>query len=151
VKVVAVGASTGGPPAVQRLLEALSGHPVCLLVVQHMPPRFTRAFAERLDRIGSFRVREAEDGDRVEPGRVLIAPGGRQMVLVVRSGALTVRTPLPGPEDRHVPSVNHLFDDGTPVGGNYQAAAPGALAGPPAPPRDDLEDTGDLTECFAFA
>ena len=48
-------------------------------------------------------------------------------------------------------SVNHVFDEGTPVGGNYEAAAPGATVGPPAPPRDGIADIGDLMECFSFS
>ncbi|MBI3186155.1 MAG: chemotaxis response regulator protein-glutamate methylesterase [Myxococcales bacterium] len=107
--VVAIGASTGGPPAVQRLLESISGQPLCLLVCQHMPPRFTKAFADRLDRIGSFSVREARDTDPVKPGCAYIAPGGRHLALSKRGGGLEVRIEAPGPKDKHAPSVDHLF------------------------------------------
>ena len=81
--VVAIGASTGGPPAMQRMLEAMAAEPsACLLVCQHMPPQFTKAFAERLDRLGHFTVKEAQEGDLVEPGHVFIAPGGRHLLVV---------------------------------------------------------------------
>jgi two-component system, chemotaxis family, protein-glutamate methylesterase/glutaminase len=108
--VVAVGASTGGPPAVQRLLESLAAEPsMSLLVCQHMPRQFTRAFAERLDRLGSFTVREAEAGALVAPGHVFIAPGGRQMVVERQGREYVLATPHPTMQDRHAPSVDRLF------------------------------------------
>lgn len=109
VQVVVVGASTGGPPALQRLIEALSGAPTCLLVSQHMPPRFTRAFAERLDQAAAFRVREAEDASPVEPGRVYIAPGGRHLELAEVGGKLVTAVPGARSSDKHAPSVDRLF------------------------------------------
>ncbi|MDC0708974.1 chemotaxis-specific protein-glutamate methyltransferase CheB [Stigmatella sp. ncwal1] len=108
--VVAVAASTGGPPAVQRLLEALAVEPTpCVLVCQHMPAQFTRAFAERLDRIGPFTVTEASEGDRLLPGHVYIAPGGRHMVLEERAGRLELSVPPQSPGDRYAPSADRLF------------------------------------------
>jgi len=108
--IVAVGASTGGPPAVQRLLEALAAEPTCcVLVCQHMPSQFTKAFAERLDSIGPFHVSEAKDGDRLAPGHVFIAPGGRHMLLVEHASQLVLKTPEVGAKDRYVPSVDRLF------------------------------------------
>ncbi len=84
--VVAVGASTGGPAAIQRLLSMLSGQlPLAFVVAQHMPERFTAAFADRLARTTPFVATEAGDGDVVAAGRVLVAPGGRH--LEVRRGA----------------------------------------------------------------
>ena len=108
--VVGVGASTGGPPAVQRLLEALAPEPsLSLLVCQHMPKQFTRAFAERLDRLGPFTVREAQEGDLLMPGHVFIAPGGRQLVVYRQGGQYTLGTPPPTMQDKHAPSVDRLF------------------------------------------
>ena len=109
--IAAIGASTGGPPAVQRLVEAVAPEiPMCLLVTQHMPPRFTQAFAERLDRIGAWSVSEARDGDVPAPGRVFIAPGGKNLVLgQTRSGKLELRTPVPKLTDKHTPSVDAMF------------------------------------------
>ncbi|PTL82387.1 chemotaxis response regulator protein-glutamate methylesterase [Vitiosangium sp. GDMCC 1.1324] len=108
--VVGVGASTGGPPAVQRLLEALSPEPsMSLLVCQHMPKQFTRAFAERLDRLGPFSVREAQEGDLLAPGHVFIAPGGRQLVVYRQNGQYLLGTPPPTMQDKHAPSVDRLF------------------------------------------
>ncbi|WP_224249492.1 chemotaxis-specific protein-glutamate methyltransferase CheB [Hyalangium gracile] len=109
--IIAVAASTGGPPAVQRLLEALAAEPTpCVLICQHMPSQFTKAFAERLDRIGPFHVAEAKEGDRITPGQVYIAPGGRHMQLVEREGRLVLKTPEMTPKDRYVPSADQLFE-----------------------------------------
>lgn len=107
--IVAVGASTGGPTAIQQLLESLHGAPLCLLVCQHMPPRFTRAFAERLDRLGSFAVREARTGDQVQPRLALIAPGGRHLAVARKGDGLEVRVEPSVPSDKHAPSIDRLF------------------------------------------
>ncbi|MBN9686628.1 MULTISPECIES: chemotaxis-specific protein-glutamate methyltransferase CheB [unclassified Corallococcus] len=115
-QVIAVGASTGGPPAVQRLLEGLAVEPtVSVLVGQHMPSQFTKAFAERLDRIGPFTVTEACEGEVVKPGHVYIAPGGRHLVLSDRTGRLELRTPSPVPTDKYAPSVDRLFESAAEV------------------------------------
>jgi two-component system chemotaxis response regulator CheB len=108
-KVVAIGASTGGTEALRLILEGLPADAPGIVVVQHMPEGFTRAFAERLDRDCALEVKEAADGDGIRPGRVLIARGDHHL-LVRRSGALyraeLNREPL---VSRHRPSVNVLF------------------------------------------
>ena len=81
-KVVVIGASTGGPKALADLIPALPGDlPAAVVIVQHMPPMFTKSLAERLDRSSAIEVKEAQDGDKVESGKVLIAPGGYHMVM----------------------------------------------------------------------
>ncbi|GAB4356640.1 MAG: chemotaxis response regulator protein-glutamate methylesterase [Gammaproteobacteria bacterium] len=86
VRLVAIGASTGGPVALQQVLSALpASFPVPIVLIQHMPANFTRAFAERLDQQCEISVKEAEDGDELRPGLALLAPGGKQMLLE-RSG-----------------------------------------------------------------
>jgi two-component system chemotaxis response regulator CheB len=108
-KVVAVGASTGGTEALARLLSALPADSPGIVVVQHMPEQFTRAFARRLDGLCAISVKEAEDGDPVLRGHALIAPGGRHMLLL-RSGArYTVRIKDGPLVSRHRPSVDVLF------------------------------------------
>jgi len=108
-KVVALGASTGGTEALRTVLEAMPPGAPGILVVQHMPAGFTRAFAERLDRSCGIDVKEAADGDRVRPGRALIAPGQRHLVLE-KSGAHYVARIGDGPlVSRHRPSVDVLF------------------------------------------
>ncbi len=107
--VIAMGASTGGPAAIERILAAMPAGSPPVLVVQHMPAGFTDAFARRLDARTDMRVREARDGDLVEPDVVLIAPGDRHMV-VLRRGA-EVRVGLrDGPPVHHArPAVDVLF------------------------------------------
>ena len=107
--VIAVAASTGGPPAVQKLVEALVGLPVCLLVCQHMPPRFTLAFADRLNKMGGLSVSEARHGDRIRAGHVFIAPGGEHLELHERAGVLSLLTPPNTRDDKHAPSADRLF------------------------------------------
>ncbi len=115
---IAVGASTGGTEAVREFLAGLPADAPGVVVVQHMPERFTRAFAERLDRLCTVRVKEAEDGDRVLAGHVLVAPGGRHLE-VVRDGALVRARVSDGPPvNRHRPSVDVLFHSATVLGPN---------------------------------
>jgi two-component system chemotaxis response regulator CheB len=81
-QVVVVGSSTGGPPALRTLIEGLpADFGVPMVVVQHMPQGFTKSLAERLDRASAVTVREAAEGDRLEPGLVLVAPGGTHLVI----------------------------------------------------------------------
>lgn len=111
LQIVCVGASTGGPPAVQKLVESAAAEPsACLLVVQHMPAKFTTAFAERLDRLDcGFEVVEGEEGLVLGPGKVVIAAGGKQMKLASRGKSLVIRTQAVREEDKHAPSVDRLF------------------------------------------
>jgi two-component system chemotaxis response regulator CheB len=107
--VVAIGASTGGTQALEAVLTHLPAVCPGIMVVQHMPEKFTTMFASRLDSICQVEVREAQNGDRVMPGRVLIAPGGRHMMLR-RSGAQYQVEVVDGPlVNRHKPSVDVLF------------------------------------------
>jgi len=108
--VVAIGTSTGGPVALQRVLTALpADFPAPIVLVQHMPASFTPAFAERLNRLCSIDVRQAEEGDVLRPGLALLAPGGQQMMIENRSGQARVRI-LPG-DDRlnYKPCVDVTF------------------------------------------
>ncbi|MBF0620770.1 MAG: chemotaxis response regulator protein-glutamate methylesterase [Magnetococcales bacterium] len=108
-KVVAVGASTGGTEALRVFLEGLPGDCPPIVIVQHMPEKFTRAFAERLNTICQMNVKEAEHNDSVVRGRALIAPGNKHMILK-RSGARYYVELKDGPlVSRHRPSVDVLF------------------------------------------
>jgi len=111
-RLVAVGVSTGGPRALQELLSALpADFPAPLLIVQHMPPRFTRSLAQRLDQSCRIRVREAEHGDLLENGTAYIAPGGLQMTLEKESaGRYRIHLEDGPPRNGHKPSVDVLFD-----------------------------------------
>lgn len=82
INIIGIGASTGGPVALAEVIKALPGDfPVPIMLVQHMPENFTKAFAERLDRQSQLSVKEAVDGDKLKPGHVLLAPGGKQMIV----------------------------------------------------------------------
>jgi two-component system, chemotaxis family, protein-glutamate methylesterase/glutaminase len=107
--IVAIGTSTGGTQALQEVLAALPSVTPGIVIVQHMPPQFTAAFAARLDGLCEINVREAKDNDRVIPGAALIAPGGKHMMLK-RSGAQYYVEVKEGPPvNRHCPSVDVLF------------------------------------------
>lgn len=108
--IVAIGSSTGGPPALQRIFAAFrEAPPFAMVISQHMPAGFTNAFAERLNRSTGFEVREAKDGDEVIPGRALIAPGGHNLVFARTGDKVVARVVPPGPRDRYVPSVDVMF------------------------------------------
>ncbi|WP_315337924.1 chemotaxis response regulator protein-glutamate methylesterase [Pseudomonas grimontii] len=106
-KLVAIGTSTGGPVALQRVLTQLPANfPVPIVLIQHMPAAFTKAFAERLDKLCRISVKEAEDGDILRPGLALLAPGGKQMMVDAR-GAIKI---LPGDERlNYKPCVDITF------------------------------------------
>ncbi|UUY07201.1 chemotaxis response regulator protein-glutamate methylesterase [Pseudomonas sp. J452] len=106
-KLVAIGTSTGGPVALQRVLTQLPANfPSPIVLIQHMPAAFTKAFAERLDKLCRISVKEAEDGDVLRPGLALLAPGGKQMMVDPRG---TVRI-LPGDERlNYKPCVDITF------------------------------------------
>jgi len=107
--IVALGTSTGGTQALQAVLTELPEVCPGMVIVQHMPPSFTAAFAQRLNGLCRINVREARNGDRVTPGCALIAPGGKHM-LVRRSGAqYHVEIREGPPVSRHCPSVDVLF------------------------------------------
>jgi two-component system chemotaxis response regulator CheB len=120
-KVVAIGASTGGTEALSEILQTMPPDAPGMVIVQHMPEVFTRSFAERLDGLCRVEVKEAATGDRVTPGRALVAPGNRHTV-VVRTGAHYETEVQDGPlVSRHRPSVDVLFRSVA------QAAGPNAL------------------------
>lgn len=109
VELVVVGCSTGGPPALQHLFQSLPKLPVPFVVAQHMPPTFTRLFAERVNKLTPYEVREATDGELIQPGCVYIAPGGMQTEVRRATEGLQVRVFPAGVSDLYAPSVDRLF------------------------------------------
>jgi two-component system, chemotaxis family, protein-glutamate methylesterase/glutaminase len=108
-RVVAIGTSTGGTQALEHVLTELPAVSPGIVIVQHMPPSFTAAFAARLNALCAIEVREARNNDRVVPGCALVAPGGKHMLLK-RSGAqYHVEVKDGPPVNRHCPSVDVLF------------------------------------------
>jgi two-component system chemotaxis response regulator CheB len=120
-KIVAIGASTGGTEALQEFLLAMPPDCPGIVIVQHMPEVFTRAFANRLNTICRIEVKEAAAGDRILEGRALVAPGNRHTV-IRRTGAHYLVEVIDGPlVSRHRPSVDVLFRSVA------QAAGPNAV------------------------
>lgn len=108
-KVIAIGASTGGTEAIRKVIEELPPTTPGIVIVQHMPPGFTKTFADRLNELSLMNVKEAADGDRIVQGRALVAPGGFQME-VVRSGGYYLTKVRSGEKvSGHMPSVDVLF------------------------------------------
>lgn len=111
-EIVGVGISTGGPNALTRMIPMLpADFKAPVLIVQHMPPMFTASLANSLNNKSKLEVKEAEDGDVVQPGRVLIAPGGKQMKIVAGADGLTRKIKITDdpPENSCKPSVDYLF------------------------------------------
>jgi two-component system chemotaxis response regulator CheB len=116
--ILVIGASTGGPSAVQRVLGELpEDYPFPIIVVQHMPPVFTRQFSMRLDRNTALKGKEAADGDKLEAGSVLVAPGGHHLVISGKRGQ-AVEVVERKEQDRFVPSVNITMSSAAEVFGN---------------------------------
>ena len=108
-KPVVIGSSTGGTQAIEQILRSLPADAPGIAIVQHMPERFTAMYAQRLDGLCAMQVKEARDGDRLERGVVLIAPGGKHMKLR-KAGGQYFAVVLDGPPvNRHKPSVDVLF------------------------------------------
>ncbi len=109
-RVVVIGSSTGGPSALMQTFGAFTDTPpFAFMVAQHMPEGFTSGFAERLDRLTPFHVKEAEGGEAPVPGTVLIAPGGYHLELESVRGQVVSRIFKPDASDKYTPSVDRLF------------------------------------------
>lgn len=108
-KVIVLGASTGGTNAILEVLQQMPGNSEGIVIVQHMPKAFTKLFADRLNELSALTVKEAEEGDRVVPGRVLIAPGDRHVLLHRSGNQVTVRLSDAPHVNLHKPSVDVLF------------------------------------------
>ena len=118
-EMVVIGSSTGGPPALQAIFSAIQEPiPVGFAVAQHMPPDFTRAFADRLNRFSALEIREAADGDRIRPNQVLIAPGGYNLEIFRRGDELIAKVTEPRSHQRYIPSADVLFASAAPLFGS---------------------------------
>src|SRR5260370_1219061 len=109
IELIAIGCSTGGPPALQHLFQTLPKLPVPIVVAQHMPPTFTRLFAERVNKLTEYDVREATDGEMVAPGVAYVAPGGQQTEVRRTPDGLQLRVLPAKLSDLYAPSVDRLL------------------------------------------
>lgn len=109
IEVVAIGASTGGPPALQIILTKLPADFPSVLISQHMPKGFTRPLAERLDSLSKLKIKEAESGDEIEKGTVFICPGGYHMTLRTRQQKTSIVLKEATYEDRYIPSIDTMM------------------------------------------
>jgi two-component system, chemotaxis family, protein-glutamate methylesterase/glutaminase len=109
IELVTIGCSTGGPPALQHVFQHLPLLPVPIVIAQHMPSTFTRLFADRVNRLTNYTVREAADGETLRPGHAYVAPGGMQTEVRRSGDALQVRVFAGGLSDLYAPSVDRLF------------------------------------------
>lgn len=109
-QIIAIGASTGGPEAIRQLLQGLPAVSPPVVIVQHMPPVFTRSFAERLDRLCALSVKEAEDGDVLKQGHAYVAPGDYHLEVTLSQSRYVARVVQSEPVNRHRPSADVLFE-----------------------------------------
>lgn len=117
--IVAIGASTGGTEAIYEVVKGFKRDIPGVIIVQHMPPGFTKMYADRLNNQCEVAVKEAQTGDRVLPGQVLIAPGDRHMRLVKVAGAYQVECNGTDKVSGHCPSVDVMFDSVAKVAGRH--------------------------------
>jgi two-component system chemotaxis response regulator CheB len=119
IEVITMGASTGGPTAIQSILSRLpSDLPASILISQHMPEGFTRYFAERMNSVSLLRVREARDGQPIRKGEVLVCPGGHHLFLRKSSDNVYVRVKKASPHDRYVPSIDMMMHSASDIYGD---------------------------------
>lgn len=110
-RIVAIGTSTGGPRALQEVITKIPGNIPCgIVIVQHMPPAFTKSLADRLNSLSSVTVKEAEHNDVVRPGLVLIAPGDYHMLLEREAGKVVVKLNQAPPLGGHRPAVDPMME-----------------------------------------
>jgi two-component system chemotaxis response regulator CheB len=156
-KVIAIGASTGGTVALTSIIQKFAPTIPGVVVVQHMPPVFTKMFADKLNDVSQVEVKEAEDGDRILTGRVLIAPGGMHLT-VARSGGRYLVHCKPGPPvSGHCPSVDVLMGSvAESVGANAVGAILTGMGSDGADGMKQMRDAGartlaqDEASCVVF-
>ncbi len=118
IELIAIGASTGGPSAIQAIISQLPKDLNAGIVIsQHMPAGFTKAFADRLNRISKIKVKEAEEGDVIAPGLALVAPGGKNLILKKRGAKVVAILEDKCKDDKYIPNIDKLFKSASKIYG----------------------------------
>jgi two-component system chemotaxis response regulator CheB len=117
-KCIAIGISTGGPPALASLFDSLQGPTPPIVIVQHMPPKFTKSFAWRLDSLSALSVKEAETGDILKPDHVYVAPGGMHLHLIPNGRGAKICVRDGDPVSGHKPSVDVMMNGAAEIYGD---------------------------------
>ena len=144
-KIIAVGASTGGTEAIKSFLLPLPAQSPPIVITQHMPPGFTKTFAERMDSLSRLNVKEAEEGDVLVPGHVFIAPGDQHLKVSKEGGQFVVRLDSGPPVNRHKPSVDVLYDSMIPYAESVAAVILTGMGADGAQGLKRLRDAGART------
>ncbi len=145
-KVIAIGASTGGTEAIRKVVESLPPTTPGIVVVQHMPKGFTETFAKRLNELSYMTVKEAEDGDKIQTGRILIAPGDYHMEVVRSGGFYHVKLNQQDKVSGHRPSVDVMFSSVAKfVGSNAYGIILTGMGGDGAKGMKEMKDAGAKT------
>lgn len=144
-KYIAVGSSTGGTEAIKEFLLPLPEESPPIVITQHMPPGFTQTFAARMDSICRLKVKEAEDGDLLQAGLVLIAPGDRHMKVVSTSKGMAIELDNGPLVNRHKPSVEVLFDSTLPFAREFTGIILTGMGADGAEALKRMKDAGAST------
>jgi two-component system chemotaxis response regulator CheB len=119
IEMIAIGASTGGPAAIQTIVTRLPGNfPSAMIISQHMPRGFTKQFANRISKISAVMVKEAEHGEPVENGKVLVCPGGHHMAMQRTGGKVSVVIKESSTNDRYIPSIDMMMKSAAEIYGS---------------------------------
>ena len=144
--IIALGASTGGTDALQTVVQDLPVNTPGIVITQHMPAGFTKMYAERLNRICKMTVKEAEDGDRIETGKIIVAAGGLQMRVYKDTNGFYIKSQPGEKVSGHCPSVDALFDSvAAAAGKNVIAAILTGMGSDGAKGLKKLKDLGAYT------
>lgn len=146
VPLVVIGTSTGGPKALHEVMSSLpSGLNTAILIVQHMPPGFTRSLAQRLDTVSHFEVKEAEDGDIIERGKAYVAPGNFHMEIIAADTKNKLRLTQKPQVNGHRPSVDVLFHSAAKIKDTKVGVIMTGMGGDGAIGLKALKDNGVVT------